>query len=117
MSEYAIYHNPRCSKSRATLSLLEARGITPQIVLYLEQSPTVAELTELVGKLGVAASQIIRSGEEQYKSAGLSVESSEDELLAAMVAYPKLRDRPVVVRGDRAVLGRPPENVLLLIND
>ena len=116
MSEFTIYHNPRCSKSRTTLALLEQRGIQPEVILYLETSPDEAEIRSLLGKLGLSAEQLVRRGEEAYKSAGLDKHSSEDELIAAMAAHPKLIERPVVVRGDKAVLGRPPENVLGLID-
>ncbi len=116
MSEYTIYHNPRCSKSRATLALLEANGISPQVVLYLEDSLDEAQIRVLLDKLGITAAQLVRRGEAEYKSCGLSTDSSEQELLSAMAAHPKLIERPIVVSGDRAVLGRPPENVLDLID-
>lgn len=116
MSAVTIYHNPRCSKSRATLALLEEQGISPEIVLYLENPLAVGEITTLLSKLGMQASQLIRNGEADYKEAGLGKESSEGELIAAMVARPKLVERPIVVKGDRAIVGRPPENVLELIS-
>ncbi len=115
MSEVTIYHNPRCSKSRTTLALLEENGVTPDIVLYLETQPGVAEIGSLLQKLGITARQLVRRGEDAYKECGLGPASSEDEVLAAMAAHPKLIERPIVVRGDKAVLGRPPENVLELI--
>ncbi|MEH6588868.1 MAG: arsenate reductase (glutaredoxin) [Halioglobus sp.] len=116
MSEFTIYHNPRCSKSRTTLSLLEEHGIHPDVVLYLEQTPDAAQVRVLLGKLGVTAGELVRRGEEAYKACSLSKDSSEEEVIAAMVSHPKLIERPIVVKGDRAVLGRPPENVLELIN-
>jgi len=116
MSEFTIYHNPRCSKSRTTLALLEERGVQPNVVLYLEAVPDEAEIRSLLDKLGMSAGQLVRRGEQAYKAAGLGKGSSEDELIAAMAAHPKLIERPVVVCGDRAVLGRPPENVLGLID-
>jgi arsenate reductase len=115
MSAITIYHNPRCSKSRNTLALLEENGIDPQVVLYLETQPTVEELTALLKKLGLSAHQLVRRGEQDYKDCGLSADSSEQEILAAMAAHPKLIERPIVVKGERAVLGRPPENALELI--
>ena len=115
MSEYTIYHNPRCSKSRNTLALLQENGIEPEIVLYLETCPDVDEISGLLGKLGIGAAQLVRKGEEAYKACGLGVDSAEEELVAAMASHPKLIERPIVVRGQRAVLGRPPENVLELI--
>lgn len=116
MSEVVIYHNPRCSKSRATLALLEQNGLSPRVVLYLETSPGVREIGDLLDKLGMTASQLVRRGEEAYKRCGLSAGSSDEELLAAMSGHPKLIERPIVVRGNKAVLGRPPENVLALID-
>ena len=115
MSEYTIYHNPRCSKSRNTLALLKENGIEPQVVLYLETPPNSGQLKSLLGKLGLSAAELVRGGEDAYKSCGLSKDSSEEQLIAAMVAHPKLIERPIVVRGKRAVLGRPPENALELI--
>ncbi len=116
MAEYTIYHNPRCSKSRNTLALLEERGISPEVILYLEQAPGEAEIQELLGKLGMGAAELVRRGEDEYKARGLGAESSDTEVLAAMAECPRLIERPIVVRGERAVLGRPPENVLALID-
>lgn len=116
MSEYTIYHNPRCSKSRNTLALLQENGIEPDVVLYLETCPDADEINGLLGKLGIAAAQLVRKGEDAYKECGLGAGSSDGELVAAMASHPKLIERPVVVRGERAVLGRPPENVLELID-
>lgn len=116
MAGYTIYHNPRCSKSRQTLALLEENGITPKVVLYLDDTPDTAALKTLVKKLGLAsAADLLRKKEADYKAQGLSADSSEAEILAAMAAAPKLIERPIVVKGSKAVLGRPPENVLELI--
>ena len=116
MSEYQIYHNPRCSKSRQTLALLQEKGIEPEIVLYLENTPSVDELKAVQEKLGVDIRDIIRTGEDAYKEQNLKDNSlSEDELLSAMIASPKLIQRPIVIKGNKAVVGRPPENVLDLI--
>ncbi|MEE4190894.1 MAG: arsenate reductase (glutaredoxin) [Halieaceae bacterium] len=116
MPDFTIYHNPRCSKSRQTLALLEENGVSPEIVLYLDTPPSAAELKTLLGKLGMEARALLRKGEEAYKAEGLADTSlDEGALLAAMVAHPKLIERPIVVKGDRAVLGRPPENVLELL--
>lgn len=116
MSEYTIYHNPRCSKSRNTLALLKEKGIEPQVILYLETPPNSGQLKSLLGKLGLSATELVRRGEDAYKACGLSKDSSEEQLIAAMTAHPKLIERPIVVRGKRAVLGRPPENALDLID-
>jgi arsenate reductase len=116
MSDFIIYHNPRCSKSRNTLALLRERGIEPDVVLYLEKSPTERELVQLLQKLGMRASQLVRRGEDAYKECALDARSTDAEIVAAMARYPKLIERPIVVRGGRAVLGRPPETVLELID-
>ena len=116
MPAITIYHNPRCSKSRNTLALLEERGVQPKIILYLETPPGRAEIARLLQKLGLTAGELVRRGEEEYKACGLRKDSSDEEILTAMAKHPKLIERPIVVRGDRAVLGRPPENVLELIN-
>ena len=115
MSDYTIYHNPRCSKSRQTLALLEDSGIGPEVVLYLETPLTAKQIKGLLTRLGISAGQLVRRGEAAYKECGLGPDSTEQELLQAMVAHPKLIERPIVVKGKRAVLGRPPENVLELI--
>jgi len=113
---WTIYHNPRCSKSRQTLQLLQENNIEPEVVLYLETPPDAATLKALLGKLGIGARDLLRKGEDDYqalnlKDAGLS----DDDLIQAMVSHPKLIERPIVVKGDKAVLGRPPENVLELV--
>jgi arsenate reductase len=116
MSDFTIYHNPRCSKSRQTLQLLQEKGIEPEVVLYLDDTPSAAELAELLNKLGLTARELMRKKEAVYKDNNLGDDSlSEQALLAAMVAHPKLIERPIVVKGEQAVLGRPPENVLDLI--
>jgi len=117
MADFTIYHNPRCSKSRQTLALLEERGVSPEIVLYLETPPSEAGLRGLLDKLGLSARELMRKGEDVYKEKGLGDASlSDDQLIAAMLAHPKLIERPIVVSGERAVLGRPPENVLDLLD-
>lgn len=108
-----IYHNPRCSKSRETLALLEQQGTSPEIIKYLDTPPSVAELKVLLTKLGMhSARELMRTKEEEYKTLGLADVTDEEALLAAMVANPKLIERPIVVRGEQAVLGRPPSQVL-----
>jgi len=107
-----IYHNPRCSKSRQTLKLIEAAGVEVETVLYLDNSPSPAEISELLLKLGfTSANQLMRKGEAVYKELGLKAETDETKLLAAMSAHPKLIERPIVVKGEAAILGRPPKNV------
>lgn len=116
MSTFTIYHNPRCSKSRQTLQILEDNGVQPQIVLYLETPPDAAALKAILKKLGLGARDLLRKGEDDYKENNLKDTSlSDDQLIAAMVKFPKLIERPIVIKGNQAVLGRPPENVLTLI--
>lgn len=110
-----IYHNPRCSKSRQTLELIKDAGVEPEIRLYLEAPPGKDELQELLGKLKVSASDILRKKESEYELAGLSADSSEADIIAAIALYPKLLERPIVVKGNKAVIGRPPENVMTLL--
>lgn len=108
-----IYHNPRCSKSRQTLALLEERGIEPEIILYLETPPTAKALTMVLMQLGISARQLLRKGEDAYKENSLSdVSLTDQQLVDIMVANPKLIERPIVINGDKAALGRPPEQVL-----
>ncbi|MGH1444430.1 MAG: arsenate reductase (glutaredoxin) [Cognatishimia sp.] len=109
-----IWHNPRCSKSRETLALVEEKGPVT-IRKYLEDAPTEAEIREVLGMLGINAIDLIRKGEAEFKERGLSKDSSEDELIAAMVAVPKLVERPVVIAGGQARLGRPPASVLEIL--
>ena len=116
MADCTIYHNPRCSKSRRTLELLEENGIQPEIRLYLESPPDAQELRRTCALLGLAPMQLLRKCEEAFTAAGLDDESLADaEIIAAMVANPILIERPIVIRGTRAVIGRPPENVLDLL--
>lgn len=111
-----IFHNPRCSKSRATLALLQERGMAPKIRLYLEEPPDAAELRAIVQKLGIPARKLLRSSEAEYREQGLDDASlSEDRLIEAMAATPRLIERPIVIAGRRAALGRPPEAVLEIL--
>ncbi|MEQ8230012.1 MAG: arsenate reductase (glutaredoxin) [Rhodospirillales bacterium] len=113
MMGITIYHNPKCSKSRQTLQLLEDKGVTPDIVLYLDTPPTPDEMKDLLKKLGKRAGDILRKAEA--KEAGLSADMDEDALIKGMIANPRCIERPIVVKGAKAVLGRPPENVLDLV--
>lgn len=117
MKNVTIYHNPRCSKSRETLALLEQQGVTPKVVLYLETPPSLDELKKLLQELGFhSARELMRQKEELYKELKLADESlSEEQLLQAMVANPKLIERPIVVKGGKARIGRPPEQVLEIL--
>ncbi len=110
-----IYHNPRCSKSRNTLNIINENGQEVTVVEYLKTPPSKAELKELLKKLKMPAEKLIRKGEADFKENFKGKTLSEDEWIDAMVAYPKLIERPIVVNGDKAVIGRPPENVLEII--
>lgn len=116
MQDTRLYHNPRCSKSRGALDLLRQHGIEPRVVAYLDTPPTAAELRELLGMLGIPARALLRTGEEDYATLGLAApELSDAQLIAAMAAHPRLIERPIFIHGGRAVLGRPPERVLELL--
>src|SRR4051812_17573951 len=104
-----IYHNPQCSKSRATLALLREHGLEPQVVLYLEVPPSSDELLELASKLAGEASKLVRTQEQAYAESGLRADSSLLEIVSAIAAAPSLLERPIVVVGERAAIGRPPE--------
>jgi arsenate reductase len=111
-----IYHNNRCSKSRATLALLEDRGETVEVINYLDTPPSASELRGLLRQLGMTARELLRVGEPEYQSLGLDDPSlDEAALIAAMVSHPKLIERPIVVANGKAALGRPPEAVLAIL--
>jgi arsenate reductase len=111
-----IYHNSRCSKSRATLALLQERGADVEVINYLDTPPTAAELSTLLQQLGMTPRQLLRQGEDDYQALDLDNSSLDDEaLIAAMVAHPKLIERPIVVANGKAALGRPPEAVLAIL--
>jgi arsenate reductase (glutaredoxin) len=115
MKTLTIYHNPKCSKSRQTLALLQESGIEPQVVEYLKTPPTAAELKSILEKLGMKPEQLVRKGEDVYKSLYAGKTLTDAQWIEAMVKHPILIERPVVVSGNRAVLGRPPENVVQLL--
>jgi len=111
-----IYHNPKCAKSRATLELLRAHGIEPVIIEYLKNPPDKTTLQRLIKLLAIAPRDLLRVKEPVYKQAGLAnPKLSDSAILQALVKYPKLMERPIVVAGNKAALGRPPENVLKII--
>lgn len=110
------FHNPRCTKSRGALALLAEHGVEPEVVAYLDAPPSTDDLRGLLRKLGLPARGLMRTGEDVYKQLGLADPSlSEDALIEAMHRHPILIERPIFVRGDRAVIGRPIENVLQLL--
>lgn len=110
-----ILHNPRCRKSRETLELIRNAGVEPEIILYLEDVPTKKELQDLLAKLKLSPESLIRKGEAIYKEQFKGKTLSDKEWIDTMVKYPKLIERPIVVKGKKAILGRPPENVLPLL--
>ena len=110
-----IYHNPRCRKSRETLELIKANGINPEIVLYLEEVPTKEMLKSILEKLQIPAEKLLRKGEKVFKENYKGQDHSNEDWIDIMIANPKLIERPIVIDGDKAILGRPPENVLDLI--
>jgi len=111
-----IYHNPRCSKSRATLALLEEKGIEPDIIEYLQTPPSKDEMGRILDGLGMEPRDLMRKREEPYAALDLaSAEKTRDVLIDAMLANPILMERPVVVKDGRYALGRPPENVLEIL--
>ena len=116
-----IYHNPRCSKSCQTLELLEEKGVDTSVVEYLNTPPDVETLKEIISMLGIKAKQLLRTHEDEFKQAGLDKDGlandqfSEDQIIEAMVKFPKLIERPIVVSNGKAVIGRPPSLVLKII--
>lgn len=111
-----IYHNPRCSKSRETLKLIQDKGIQPEVIEYLKHPPTTAELQDILQKLGLKPRELMRTKEAEYKENGLDDTSLSDiELIEAMIRIPKLIERPIVLANDKAAVGRPPENVLAIL--
>jgi arsenate reductase (glutaredoxin) len=111
----AIYHNPKCTKSRETLALLREHGVEPKVIEYLKEPPSAAQVKALISALGIAPHELLRTKEEPYKAHALSKSSSADAVAKAIAADPILLERPVVVVGKKAVIGRPPENVLPLL--
>lgn len=107
-----IWHNPRCRKSREGLQLVESRGIEPEIRKYLEDAPSAAEIREVLEKMGMSPRKLLRTNEAEYRDLGLKDKAKTDEeLIKAMAGHPKLIERPVVIAGDKAVLGRPAEKL------
>ena len=115
MAGVTIYHNPRCSKSRETLKLLQDRGIEPEIVEYLKTPPDAQTLERLLAMLGMEPRELLREKEDEYRELGLEEETDRAALIRAMVEHPILIERPIVAKGGKARLGRPPEKVLELL--
>ncbi len=111
-----IYHNPRCSKSRQTLQLLQEQGIEPEVIEYLKTPPSATELKEILTKLNMQPRDLMRKKEADYKSSGMNNPDLDNEaLIQGMLEYPKLIERPIVLCNDQAAIGRPPENVLAIL--
>lgn len=110
-----IWHNPRCSKSRQTLALLEENGVTPNIRLYLEDVPSAEELASVIQMLGLAPRGLMRTKEAEYNEQNLADIKDDAALIAAMINTPKLIERPIVINGNKAAIGRPPENTLKVV--
>ena len=115
MTTITIWHNPRCSKSRTALALLEERGVEPMQVQYLDTPPAESEIRHVLRLLGVSAIDLMRRGEATFKELNLSPATPENELIGAMASHPILIERPVIISATKAVIGRPPENALTLL--
>lgn len=115
MEKFTIYHNPRCSKSRQTLAILQEHEVSIKITEYLKESLSTEELEATIGKLGVSPCELIRKGESEYVENFKGKEMSEKDCLQAMIDFPKLMERPIVIKDNEAIIGRPPEKVLDLL--
>ena len=116
MGTVTIFHNPRCSKSRSSLAILNEQGLETEIRLYLENPPNAKELTSILAMLGISARELLRKGEPDYKALNLADPGvSDTEIIQAMTEYPKLIERPIVIKDGKATIGRPPELILELI--
>ena len=117
MDTIKIWHNPRCSKSRNAVALLEERGIEAEVVKYLDLAPSKEEIKALLKMLGIEARALMRTKEDAYKELGLKAVEDEEKLIEAMVKYPKLIERPIVIKNGKAAIGRPLENIVALLNE
>ena len=118
MKKISIYHNPKCSKSRQTLDIIIKKGIKPEIILYLDKTFSSNELKDIIAKLNINPRDLLRKGESEYKENNLkNLHLEDDDLIGAMIKHPKLIERPIVISGNKAIIGRPPEKVLELISD
>ncbi len=114
-SQTVIYYNPKCSKCRMTLKLLNEKEIEPEIIEYLGDTPSKAELKDILTRLGISASQLLRKKESAYQESGLNEDSTEEDILNAMMKYPVLIERPIIIHKGKATIGRPPEKVLEIL--
>jgi arsenate reductase len=115
MEPITIYHNPRCGKSRATLALLQEKGMAPTVIEYLKTPPSAKDLAGICHKLGIKPGELVRQGEDIFKSEYAGKTLTDVEWLEAMARHPILIERPIVIRGAQAIVGRPPENALRLL--
>ncbi|HHJ14759.1 MAG TPA: arsenate reductase (glutaredoxin) [Gammaproteobacteria bacterium] len=116
MADVTLYHNPRCSKSRQTLSLLKENGIEPEVVEYLKTPPDVDTLSRILDMLGLEPRQLMRTKEAEYREQGMDDPSlNHDQLIALMIKYPRVIERPILIHGNRAAIGRPPEQILEIL--
>lgn len=115
MSEVQIWHNPRCSKSREAMKLLEANGVEADVVKYLDVEPDEEMIKDVLKKLGIHAKELMRTKEDIYKELKLADVEDEGVLIRAMTRFPKLIERPIVIKGDKAVIGRPPEKIVAFL--
>ena len=115
MSDLSIFHNPRCGKSRNTLAIINDKNLEVEVVEYLKTPPSANQLKEIIEKLGITPEELIRKGELIFKENYKGKQFSDDEWINVMVAHPILIERPIVIKGDKAVIGRPPENALIII--
>ena len=111
-----IYHNPRCSKSRQGLALVEASGLPYSIVLYLKEQLTFDDINTIISQLGIEPIELVRKGESIWKASFKNKDLTDSEIIQAMVDHPTLIERPIVIRGDKGVIGRPPENINALLS-
>ena len=116
MANVTIWHNPRCSKSRNAVTLLEEKGVEADVVKYLDTPPTKEELVAVLKMLGISARELMRTKEDLYKELNLKEETDEDKLIDAMVKNPKLIERPIVIKDGKAAIGRPIENIIDLLD-
>ena len=115
-NKITIYHNPKCSKSRKALEIIKSKNIEPTIILYLVNKLSKADVNNLLTKLGLSIRDILRTGEDEYKKYNLKSENlSDNKLIEFLIKFPKLLQRPIVVKNSKAVIGRPPENILILL--
>jgi len=115
MNNVQVWHNPRCSKSRNTIALLEEKGVDAEVIKYLDTPPSKEEIVDVLKMLGMTARELMRTKEDIYKELGLKDVTDEDTLIDAMVINPKLIERPIVIKNGKAAIGRPIENIITLI--